>query len=97
MFVTLRGGPYLLWRSVDAHGAGLDILLQIRRDKTAAKRFFGRVMRSSPVPRKIITDQLGSYPAASAIRFTLSQTTRNQVHCMARIFPEPAQNPSTAW
>ena len=66
MFVTLRGEPYLLWRAVDEHGAELDILLQKRRDKAAAKRFFKRVLRSSPVPRKIVTDQLRSYPAAKA-------------------------------
>ena len=47
-------------------GAELDILLQKRRDKTAAKRFFKRVLRSNPVPRKIVTDQLRSYPAAKA-------------------------------
>jgi putative transposase len=64
LFVTLRGEPYLLWRAVDEHGAELDILLQKRRDKAAAKRFFKRVLRSSPVPRKIVTDQLRSYPAA---------------------------------
>src|SRR3979411_1015092 len=66
MFVTLRGEPYLLWRAVDEHGAELDILIQKRRDKAAAKRFFKRVLRSSPVPRKIVTDQLRSYPAAKA-------------------------------
>ncbi|SAL73610.1 IS element transposase [Caballeronia udeis] len=64
MFVTLRGEPYLLWRAVDAHGVELDILVQKRRDKAAAKRFFKRVLRSSPGPRKIVTDQLRSYPAA---------------------------------
>jgi putative transposase len=41
-------------------------LVQKRRDKAAAKRFFKRVLRSSPVPRKIVTDQLRSYPAAKA-------------------------------
>jgi putative transposase len=66
MFVTLRGEPYLLWRAVDKHGTELDILVQKRRDKAAAKRFFKRVLRSSPVPRKIVTDQLRSYPAAKA-------------------------------
>jgi putative transposase len=44
----------------------LDVLLQKRRDKAAAKRFFMRVLRSAPVPRKIVTDQLRSYPAARA-------------------------------
>nr|WP_026226052.1 IS6 family transposase [Paraburkholderia tuberum] len=66
MFVTLRGEAYLLWRAVDEHGAELDILLQKRRDKAAAKRFFKHVLQSCPVPRKIVTDQLRSYPAAKA-------------------------------
>ena len=67
VFVTLRGEPYLLWRAVDQHGAELDILLQKRRDKAAAKRFFKRVLAScAEAPRKIVTDQLRSYPAAKA-------------------------------
>jgi transposase-like protein len=40
LFVTLRGEPYLLWRAVDERGAELDVLVQKRRDKAAAKRFF---------------------------------------------------------
>ncbi|MGF6880344.1 putative transposase [Paraburkholderia sp. MM5477-R1] len=66
MFVTLRGEPYLLWRAVDEHGVELDVLLQKRRDEAAAIRFFRRVLRANPVPRKIVTDQLRSYPAAKA-------------------------------
>ncbi|WP_122879693.1 IS6 family transposase, partial [Burkholderia pseudomallei] len=66
MFVNLRGEPWLLWRAVDEHGAELDILLQKRRDKAAAKRFFQRVLRSCPASCNIVTDQLRSYPAAKA-------------------------------
>ncbi len=66
MFVNLRGVPWLLWRAVDEHGAELDILLQKRRDKAATKRFSQRVLRSYPAPRKIVTDQLRSYPGAKA-------------------------------
>jgi putative transposase len=66
-FVTLRGEPCLLGRAVDQHGAELDILLQKRRDKAAAKRFFKRVLAScAEAPRKLVTDQLRSYPAAKA-------------------------------
>ncbi|MGF6971856.1 transposase-like protein [Paraburkholderia sp. JPY465] len=43
-----------------------DVLVQKRRDKAAAKRFFQRVLRSNPVPRRIVTDQLRSYPAAKS-------------------------------
>ncbi|MGF6813068.1 putative transposase [Paraburkholderia sp. Clong3] len=66
IFVTLRGEPYLLWRAVDEHGVEIDILRQKERDKAAATRFFSRVLRANPVPRKIVTDQLRSYPAAKA-------------------------------
>ena len=66
VFVKLRCEPYVLWRAVDEHGTELDVLLQKRRDKAAAKRFFRKVLRSHPVPRKIVTDQLRSYPAAKA-------------------------------
>jgi putative transposase len=65
MFVKLRGEPYVLWRAVDEPGSELDLLLQKPRDK-AAKRFFRKVLRSCPVPSKIVTDKLRSYPAAKA-------------------------------
>jgi putative transposase len=65
MFVTLRGEPYLLWRAVDEHGIELGILLQKRREGRR-KRFFRRVLRSNPVPRKIVTDQLCNYLSAKA-------------------------------
>ncbi|EDZ99333.1 IS6 family transposase [Burkholderia sp. H160] len=67
VFVSLRGEPILLWRAVDQHGAELDILLQNRRDKAAAKRFFKPLLAACPeVPPKIVTDQVRSYPAAKA-------------------------------
>jgi putative transposase len=85
MFVTLRGEPYVLWRAVDEHGAKLDVLVQKRRDKAAAKRFFRRVLRSNPVPRKIVTDQLRSYPAAKADIPELAQVKHVFVKAAARV------------
>jgi hypothetical protein len=70
VFVTLRGEPYLLWRAVDQHGAKLDILLQRRRNKAAAKQFFKRVLASCPeVPRKIDCTTLwtGSFDPDSSV------------------------------
>jgi putative transposase len=53
--------------TVDQHGAELDILLQQRRDKAAAKRFFKHVLAScTEAPRKLVTEQLRGYPAAKA-------------------------------
>jgi putative transposase len=85
MFVTLRGEPHLLWRAVDEHGTRHDTLLQKRRDEAAAKRFFKRVLRSSPVPRKIVTDQLLSYPAAKAENPALANVKHVFVKAAARL------------
>jgi putative transposase len=74
-----------LWRAVDGHGADLDVLVQKRRDKAAAKRFFRRVLRSNPVPRKIVTDQLRSYPAAKADIPELAQVKHVFVKAAARV------------
>jgi putative transposase len=65
-YAALRSEPYLLWRAVDEHGTELDISVQKRRDKAAAKHCFKRGLPSNPVPRKIVTDRLRSYPAAKA-------------------------------
>lgn len=45
----------------------LDILVQRRRDKNAAKKFFRKLLKAlQQVPRVIITEKLGSYRAAKA-------------------------------
>ena len=56
--------PYL-WRAVDQDGEVVDVYLQAKRDGTAAKRFFRRLLRShGGKPRKIVTDKLRSYGVA---------------------------------
>jgi putative transposase len=86
MFVTLRGEPYVLWRAVDGHGIELDILLQKRRDKAAAKRFFKRMLAGCPaLPKKIVTDQLRSYPAAKAELPELANVKHVFVKARARV------------
>ena len=64
-FVKIRGKQHYLWRAVDQDGDGVDVVLQDRRDGRAAKRFFRRLIRRhAGEPRKIVTDQLGSYRVA---------------------------------
>ncbi len=47
------------------HGNVLDILVTSRRDTKAATRFFRKLLKSLEyVPRVVVTDKLGSYPAA---------------------------------
>jgi putative transposase len=65
VFLTIRGERHYLWRAVDQDGNVLDILVQRRRDKRAAKKFFRKLLKGLPyVPRVIITDKLKSYGAA---------------------------------
>jgi putative transposase len=63
--LRINGERHYLWRAVDQDGNVLDILVQRRRDKNAAKRFFRKLLKGCQyVPRVIITDTLKSYGAA---------------------------------
>jgi putative transposase len=65
VFIRINGVVHYLWRAVDQYGNVLDILVQSRRDKKAAKKFFRKLLKGLQyVPRVIITDKLGSYSAA---------------------------------
>jgi len=67
MFIKIRGKDHYLWRAVDQDGNVLDILVQSRRNKKVAKRFFRKLLNGLQyVPRVIITDKLKSYAAAKA-------------------------------
>ena len=65
LFMTLNGRQRYLWRAVDEDGDVLDILVQSRRNRRAAARFFRKLLkRQRCVPRRLITDKLRSYQAA---------------------------------
>jgi putative transposase len=67
VFLKINGRLHYLWRAVDQDGDVLDILVQRRRDKKAAKKFFRKLLKGLRyVPRVIITDRLKSYNAAKA-------------------------------
>jgi putative transposase len=65
VFIRINGVLHYLWRAVDQHGVVLDILVQDRRNATAAKRFFKRLLAGLKYrPRRIVTDGLRSYGVA---------------------------------
>jgi putative transposase len=65
VFLTINGKRHYLWRAVDQDDHVLDILVQSRRNKQAAKKFFRKLLKGLQyVPRVIITDKLKSYGAA---------------------------------
>ncbi|MET3118303.1 transposase-like protein [Undibacterium sp. GrIS 1.8] len=62
--LTIKGKHHYLWRAVDQNGYVLDILMQSRRNRQAAKRFFRKLLKGLRyAPRGLITDKLKSYAA----------------------------------
>ena len=65
VFLRINGEQHYLWRAVDQHGVVLDILVEDRRDATAAKRFFKCLLHGLQYkPRRLVTDGLRSYRVA---------------------------------
>jgi hypothetical protein len=56
VFLKINGERHSLWRAVDQDGTVLDILVQSRRNKAAAKRFFRKLLKEcQDVPRLLST------------------------------------------
>jgi transposase-like protein len=57
VFLTINGKRHYLWRAVDQDDNVLDILVQSRRNKKAAKKFFRKLLKGlhygvfCPTPR----------------------------------------------
>jgi putative transposase len=65
VFITISGKRSYLWRAVDSEGEVLDILVQSRRNKTAALKLMRKLLKKQGfVPDAIITDKLPPYGAA---------------------------------
>src|ERR671926_824495 len=63
--VKIADKRHWLWRAVDQNGMVLDILVQSRRDKRAAKRLLRKLLKKQcRPPRILVTDKLASYGAA---------------------------------
>jgi putative transposase len=63
--ITINGKKHWLWRAVDQLGIVLDVLVQSRRDRSAAQRLMRKLLRKCGVtPRVLITDKLKSSAAA---------------------------------
>ena len=63
--ITIYGKKHWLWRAVDQDGTVLDEIVQTRRNTKAAIRLLKRLLKQQGiVPKRMITDKLGSYGAA---------------------------------
>ena len=65
VFIKTNGALHYLWRAVEQYGDEIDILVQKRKNKAAAMRFFKRLLKGQGgTPLKVVTDKLASYSAA---------------------------------
>jgi transposase, IS6 family len=60
--VKVAGQWTYLYRAVDQYGKVIDVLLSVRRDLAAARRFFARALRAGTVPAEVTTDRAPVYP-----------------------------------
>ena len=60
VFVKINGKQHYLWRAVDQDGEVVDVYLQARRDGTAARRFFRRLLSAtrSMLPTRLPSTQV---------------------------------------
>ena len=65
MVVRIAGKRMYLWRAVDHEGEVLEILVQRRRDRSAAVKLMRKLLRKQGfAPARVMTDKLRSYSAA---------------------------------
>ena len=93
LFVRIQGRQQFLWRAVDEDGDVLDILVQSRRNRQAAKRFFRKLLnRQGREPRRLITDKLRSYSAAHrTVMPSVLHSTRQYANNRAEVSHQPTR------
>ena len=93
VFVTIQGERQYLWRAVDQDGDVIDILVQPRRDRKAAKRFFRKLLKGQcRVPGRLVTDKLRSYAAAHReVMLSVVHTTKQYANNRAEVSHEPTR------
>jgi putative transposase len=65
MVVSIQGRRMYLWRAVDSEGEILDMLVQPRRDKSAALKLMRKLLKKQGyAPHVLVTDKLSSYGCA---------------------------------
>ncbi len=93
LFVTIHGQRQYLWRAVDQDGDVIDILVQPRRDRRAAERFFRKLLKGQGVePNRLVTDKLRSYGAAHRTTMpSVVHDTRQYANNRAEVSHQPTR------
>jgi putative transposase len=65
VYLKIDGKMKYLWRAVDAEGEFLDVLVQSKRDRRAARKLICKLLKKyAMVPDRLVADDLRSYGAA---------------------------------
>jgi len=64
LFVKINGERHYLWRAVNHEGEVIEAVVTKRRNKKAALKFLGKLMKRYGSPQGIVTDRLPSHRAA---------------------------------
>jgi putative transposase len=93
VFVTIQGKRQYLWRAVDQDGDVIDILVQSRRNRRAAERFFRKLLKGQGVePTWLVTDKLASYGAAHRTTMpSVTHDTRRYENNRAEVSHQPTR------
>ena len=93
VFVTINGQRQYLWRAVDQDGDVIDILVQSRRNRHAAERFFRKLLKGQgKVPFRLVTDKLKSYRAAlRTIMPSVNHDTKQYANNRAEVSHQPTR------
>ena len=91
--MTIPGKRQYLWRAVDQDGDVIDILVQPRRDRSAAERFFRKLLKGQGAePLRLVTDKLRSYGAAHrATMPSVRHDTRQYANNRAEVSHQPTR------
>ena len=93
VFVTIKGERQYLWRAVDQDGDVIDILVQSRRNRRAAARFFRKLLKNQgKLPFRLVTDKLKSYSAAiRTIMPSVNHDTERYANNRAEVSHQPTR------
>ena len=91
--VTINGERQYLWRAVDQDGDVIDILVQSRRNRLAAERFFRKLLKAQgEVPLRLVTDKLKSYSSAlRTIMPSVHHDTQRYANNRAEVSHQPTR------
>ena len=93
VYIRIGGQQHYLYRAVDRDGHILDILVQKRRNKEAAARYFRRLLKQQcQAPRRLVTDKLRSYaPAHRQVMPNTVHDTSQYANNRAELSHEPTR------